>query len=72
MKPQIGDKEVLTVQEAVAHYQLARSKFYALLHEEGLTFLVFYYNGRRLLIRKEFEKYLDIHPELRRRGYDGR
>ena len=72
MKPQLGDKEMLTVQEAVEHFQLSRRKFYDLLHQKGLTFLVFYYDGRRLLIRKEFEKYLDKHPELRRGGYDGR
>lgn len=72
MKPQIEKKDVLTVQEALMYYQLSRRKFYALLHEEGLTFLVFYYDGRRLLIRKEFEKYLNMHPELRRRGYNDR
>ena len=72
MKPQLGDKEMLTVQEAVEHFQLSRRKFYDLLHQKGLTFLAFYYDGRRLLIRKEFEKYLDKHPKLRRRGYDGR
>lgn len=67
MKPQLEDKDVMTVQEAVKHYKLSRRKFYALLHEDGLPFLVFYYNERRLILCKEFEKYLDIHPEIRRR-----
>lgn len=38
----------------------------------GLNFVVFYYDGRRLIIREEFEKYLAEHPELRRRGFNGR
>ena len=67
MKPQLKDKEVLTVQETVAHYKLNRRRFYALLHEEGLPFVAFYYNERRLIIRQEFEKYLEQHPEIRRR-----
>lgn len=72
MKPQIGDKSTMTVQEAVHYYCLSRRKFYDLLHQPGLTFIVFYYDERRLIIREEFEKYLDAHPELRRRGFDGR
>lgn len=38
MKPQLQDKDVLTVQEAVEHFKLSRRKFYALLKEEGLPF----------------------------------
>lgn len=72
MKPQIGNKATMTVQEAVQHYCLSRRKFYDLLHQPGMKFVVFYYDGRRLIIREEFEKYLDAHPELRRRGFDGR
>lgn len=72
MKPQIEDKATMTVQEAVAYYELSRRKFYDLLHQPGLKFLVFYYDGRRLIIREEFEKYLEEHSEIRRRGFDGR
>lgn len=36
MKPQLKDKDVLTVQEAVEYFELSRRKFYALLKEEGL------------------------------------
>lgn len=67
MKPQLKNKDVMTVQETVAYYRLSRRKFYALLHEEELPFLVFYYNNRRLILCREFEKHLDAHPELRRR-----
>ncbi|EOS48189.1 helix-turn-helix domain-containing protein [Lachnospiraceae bacterium JLR.KK009] len=67
MKPQLQDKDVLTVQEAVEHFKLSRRKFYALLKEEGLPFVAFYFNGRRLILRSEFVKYLAGHPEIRRR-----
>lgn len=67
MKTQLEKKDVMTVQEAVEYYKLSRRKFYALLHEEGLTFVAFYYNERRLILCREFEKYLEKHPEIRRR-----
>ena len=72
MKPQIEDKATITVQEALHHYCLSPRKFYATLHLPGLSFVVFYYDGRRLIIREEFEKYLAEHSELRRRGFNGR
>ena len=66
MKPYIKDKDTMTVQETVEHYKLSRRKFYELLHQDGLDFIAFYYNGRRLILRTEFEKYLNKHPEIRR------
>lgn len=37
------------------------------INGEGLEFIAFYYNGRRLILKKEFERYLKEHPEIRRR-----
>lgn len=67
MRPPLENKDVMTVQEAIDYYRLSRRKFYALLHEKGLTFVVFYYNERRLILCREFEKYLEQHPEIKRR-----
>ena len=72
MKPELAEKEMLTVQEAVDYFKLSRRKFYALLYEDNLPFLVFYYGKRRLIIKHEFEKYLKSHPEIRRREAYGR
>lgn len=72
MKPPIGKKATMTVQEAIKHYGLSYRRFCPLLHQSGLSFVVFYYNKRRLIIREEFEKYLEVHPELRKRGFNGR
>ena len=41
MKPQLKDKDVLTVQEAVEYFELSRRKFYALLKEEGSSSMPF-------------------------------
>lgn len=67
MRPPLENKDVMTVQEAIDYYRLGCRKFYALLHEKGLAFVVFYYNERRLILCREFEKYLEKHPEIRRR-----
>ena len=52
---------------SLTYYKLSRRKFHELLHQEGLEFIAFYYNGRRLILKKEFERYLKEHPEIRRR-----
>lgn len=67
MKSKVDNKDTMTVQEAVTYYKLSRRKFYELLHQDGLKFIAFYYNGRRLILKKEFERYLKEHPEIRRR-----
>lgn len=67
MRPPLENKDVMTVQEAIDYYRLSCRKFYALLHEKGLTFVAFYYNERRLILCREFERYLEQHPEIKRR-----
>lgn len=56
--------------DSSGNYRLLQTeprKFYALLHEKGLTFVAFYYDNRRLILCRELEKYLEKHPEIRRR-----
>lgn len=72
MKPSVEQKDIITVPEATDYYELNRRKFIELLHQGNLSFLVYYYNGRRLIIREEFEKYLDKHPELKGRKRNGK
>ena len=66
----LGRKDALNPQEAIEHFVLSRRKFYALIKQEGLSFIA-YYGERKLIIRNEFTKYLLEHPELRRKE-DGR
>lgn len=44
---------------------LSRRKFYRLLKEKKKSGFTALYGSRRLVIRKEFEKYLDGNPEKR-------
>jgi hypothetical protein len=68
MRTKAKDKEILTVEETIEHYTLSRRKFHALLHEGSNSFSVKYYNGRTLILKPQFEEYLDKHPEVRRRA----
>lgn len=68
MKKQSADqKDVLNQEEAIVYFGISRRKFYKLLKEgKNIPFMAMY-GSRRLIIRTEFAKYLEKHPELRRR-----
>lgn len=66
-KPTVGEKDILNQEEAIVHFELSRRKFFKLLKDgKNLPFMALY-GSRRLIIRTEFAKYLEKHPELRRR-----
>lgn len=53
--------------EAIDYFVLSRRKFYDLLKsDEQKNFLVFY-KERKMIIRTAFARYLEAHPDLRRR-----
>ncbi|MGF0034268.1 excisionase [Bariatricus sp. SGI.154] len=66
-KPSAEQKDILNQEEAIVYFGLSRRKFYKLLKEGKNTPFMAMYGSRRLIIRTEFEKYLEKHPELRRR-----
>jgi len=66
-KPMANEKDILNQEEAIVHFGLSRRKFYKLLKEGKDTPFMAMYGSRRLIIRTEFAKYLEKHPELRRR-----
>ena len=67
-RPDLGEKDILNLSEAIEHFVLSRRKFYDLLNNtDGEDFLA-YYGERKLILWVAFEKYLLHHPELRRRG----
>ena len=61
-KPSPGDKNLITPEEAITHYVLSRRKMWKLM-EEKTDFTVKYYDGRNLIIREEFEKYLVLQKQ---------
>lgn len=66
-RPKAEQKDILNQEEAIVYFGLSRRKFYKLLKEgRDIPFMALY-GSRRLIIRTEFEKYLEKHPELRRR-----
>lgn len=66
-KPTADEKDILNQEEAIVHFELSRRKFFKLLKGgKNLPFMAMY-GSRRLIIRAEFAKYLEKHPELRRR-----
>lgn len=67
-KPSAEQKDVLNQEEAIVYFGLSRRKFYKLLKEGKDTPFMAMYGSRRLIIRTEFAKYLEKHPELRRRA----
>ena len=66
-KPSAEQKDILNQEEAIAYFGLSRRKFYKLLKEGKDTPFMAMYGSRRPIIRTEFAKYLEKHPELRRR-----
>lgn len=66
-KPSAEQKDILNQEEAIVYFGLSRRKFYKLLKEGKNTPFMAMYGSRRLIIRTQFAKYLEKHPELRRR-----
>ena len=66
-KTVLKEKDFLNPGEAIELFVLSRRKFYRLLKENDKLGFTAVYGTRKLIIREEFKKYLDGHPELRRR-----
>lgn len=62
---QLEDKDVFNLEEAILYYNLSRRKFKRLLDEnENLPFIA-YFRTRKLIIRNEFENYLEENQDIR-------
>ena len=57
-------KVLLNLGETISFYNLSAAKFYRLVKKEQ-PFIV-YYKTRKLIVRKEFEKYLEVPGVLER------
>ncbi len=66
-KPILEEKDILNPNETIELFVLSRRKFYKLLKENRQLNFLAMYGSRKLIIRSEFQKYLDKHPELKRR-----
>ena len=63
-RAQLEDKSIFNPEEAIVFYDLSRRKFKKLLEgEEELPFVAFF-KTRKIIIRDEFEDYMEDHPEI--------
>lgn len=65
-KADLNSKDILNPNEAITLFELSQRKFYKLLNEKPHLSFLAHYKTRKLILRVEFEKYLNDHPELRR------
>ena len=71
-KPALEEKETFNPGETAAFYNLSRRKFFRFLESgEKFPFLVFY-KKRKIIIKSEFEKYLESHLEIKERLKNGK
>ena len=60
----IWEKIMLTVEEASEYSNIGINRLQAMLNKPGCTFVFFVGKGKRLVKRKEFEKYLEKTREI--------
>ena len=71
-RPKLEEKDLFNPEEAVEFYRLSRRKFIQLLNsDERLPFIALY-RTRKLIIRSEYERYMDEHPEVKEEIRNGR
>ena len=46
-----------------------RREFYALFKKPQKNYFIIYYRNHKIIVRLAFEKYMDAHPELRRKRH---
>ena len=72
MKTPAADKSILNPEEAIQLYDLSRRRFKRLISGKKHLPFVALYNTRKLIIRSEFEKYLEANPEQKEALRNGR
>ena len=63
MRAALAEKAILNPGEAIRLYDMSARRFYRLIQGRKRLPFVALYNKRKLIIRSEFDKYLEQHPE---------
>ena len=71
-RPDLNEKEMFSLREAAEFYNLSYRKFYRMIETGNRFPFLAYYKQRRLIIRSDFEKYLEMHPDLKEGLKNGR
>lgn len=64
-KPSLAQKDVLNPEEAIEYFGFSRRKFNRFLKDGKCKKYTALYGRRRLILRSEFEKYLEENPEVK-------
>ena len=64
-REQLDCKSIFIPEEAIEFYELSRRRLKRLLEEDEELPFVAYYKKRKVIIRDEFEKYMEENPELK-------
>lgn len=67
MRVALAAKAILNPGEAIQLYGLSARRFYKLIQSQKRLPFVALYNKRKLIIRSEFDKYLELNPEEKER-----
>ena len=60
----IWEKLILTTEEAAEYSNIGINRLYSLTNEPGCPFVLYVGKGKRLIKRKEFEKYIEKTNEI--------
>ena len=71
MRAALSEKAILNPGEAIRLYDLSARRFYRLIQGRKRFPFLALYNKRKLIIRSEFDKYLEQHPEEKERLRNG-
>ncbi len=71
MRAALATKAILNPGEAIQLYNMSARRFYRLIQGRKRLPFVALYNKRKLIIRTEFDKYMDQHPEEKERLKNG-
>ena len=65
LKPQLGEKDLLTSEETIKYFNLSRRKWYDFLNSDRSKKFVVGYRSRRLILREEFEEFLNKNKKVK-------
>jgi len=71
MRAALAAKAILNPGETIQLYGLSARRFYKLIQGRKRLPFVVLYNKRKLIIRSEFDKYMEQHPEEKERLKNG-
>lgn len=72
MRAALETKAILNPGEAIRLYDLSWRRFYRLIQSQKRLPFIALYNKRKLIIRSEFDKYLELYPEEKERLRNGK